>query len=50
MTVRPLHDRIVVRRLEEGEQNIGGIIVLREWNVEPVQAGEREFHGQAGGR
>jgi chaperonin GroES len=27
MHVRPLHDRIVVRRLEEGEQNIGGIIV-----------------------
>jgi chaperonin GroES len=27
MNVRPLHDRIVVRRLEEGEQKIGGIIV-----------------------
>jgi chaperonin GroES len=27
MNVRPLHDRIVVRRLDEGEQNIGGIIV-----------------------
>ena len=27
MDIRPLHDRIVVRRLEEGEQNIGGIIV-----------------------
>jgi len=27
MNVKPLHDRIVVRRLEEGEQNIGGIIV-----------------------
>jgi chaperonin GroES len=27
MNVRPLHDRIVVRRLEEGEQNIGAIIV-----------------------
>jgi chaperonin GroES len=28
MNVRPLHDRIVVRRfVEEGEQNIGGIIV-----------------------
>jgi chaperonin GroES len=27
MNVRPLHDRIVVRRLEEGEQSIGGIIV-----------------------
>jgi chaperonin GroES len=27
MHVRPLHDRVVVRRLEEGEQNIGGIII-----------------------
>ena len=27
MDVRPLHDRIVVRRHEEGEQNSGGIII-----------------------
>jgi chaperonin GroES len=27
MELRPLHDRIIVRRLEEGEQTIGGIIV-----------------------
>jgi chaperonin GroES len=27
MQVRPLHDRILVQRLEEGEQNIGGIII-----------------------
>ena len=27
MKVRPLHDRIIVQRLEEGEQTIGGIIV-----------------------
>src|SRR5437879_10114092 len=27
MNVRPLHDRIIVRRLEEGEQQIGGIII-----------------------
>src|ERR1044072_5837840 len=27
MNVRPLHDRLVVRRLEEGEQKIGGIII-----------------------
>ena len=27
MTVRPLHDRLIVRRLEEGEQKIGGIII-----------------------
>ena len=27
MTVRPLHDRIIVQRLEEGEQKIGGIII-----------------------
>ena len=27
MQVRPLHDRILVRRLEEGEQTIGGILI-----------------------
>ena len=27
MTVRPLHDRLIIQRLEEGEQTIGGIIV-----------------------
>jgi chaperonin GroES len=27
MDVRPLHDRIIVRRLEEGEQKSGGIII-----------------------
>jgi chaperonin GroES len=27
MDARPLHDRIIVRRLEEGEQKSGGIII-----------------------
>ena len=27
MDVRPLHDRIIVRRFEEGEQKSGGIII-----------------------
>ena len=27
MNVRPLHDRLIVKRLEEGEQIVGGIIV-----------------------
>ena len=27
MNVRPLHDRLIVRRLEEGEQQVGGIII-----------------------
>jgi chaperonin GroES len=27
MQVRPLHDRILVQRLDEGEQSIGGIII-----------------------
>jgi chaperonin GroES len=27
MHVRPLHDRILVQRLDEGEQHVGGIIV-----------------------
>jgi len=27
MDIRPLHDRLVVQCLEEGEQKIGGIVV-----------------------
>jgi chaperonin GroES len=27
MDIRPLHNRVIVQRLEEGEQQIGGIIV-----------------------
>ena len=27
MNVRPLHDRIIVQRIEEGEQKVGGIII-----------------------
>ena len=27
MKVRPLHDRLIIQRIEEGEQRVGGIIV-----------------------
>ena len=27
MDIRPLHDRLIVRRLEEDEQHVGGIII-----------------------
>lgn len=27
MDIRPLHDRLIVQRLEEGEQQIGGIVI-----------------------
>jgi chaperonin GroES len=27
MNVRPLHDRLLIQRLEEGEQKVGGIII-----------------------
>ena len=27
MKIRPLHDRIIVQRIEEAEQRIGGIII-----------------------
>jgi chaperonin GroES len=37
MKVRPLHDRIIVQRLEEGEQKIGGIIVPDTAKEKPQQ-------------
>jgi len=27
MNIRPLHDRIIIQRLDEGEQKVGGIII-----------------------
>lgn len=39
MKVKPLHDRILVRRLKEGEQTIGGIII-------PDTAREKPQRGQ----
>ena len=37
MKVRPLHDRIIVQRLEEGEQRIGGIIIPDSAKEKPQQ-------------
>jgi chaperonin GroES len=37
MNVRPLHDRILVQRLEEGEQQIGGIIIPETAKEKPQQ-------------
>src|SRR5213083_3464432 len=37
MDIRPLHDRIIVRRLEEGEQKIGGIIIPDTAKEKPQQ-------------
>ena len=37
MKVRPLHDRIIVQRLEEGEQKIGGIIIPDTAKEKPQQ-------------
>src|SRR5215203_4513588 len=37
MNVRPLHDRIIVQRLEEGEQTVGGIIIPDTAKEKPQQ-------------
>jgi chaperonin GroES len=37
MNVRPLHDRIIVQRIEEGEQKIGGIIIPDSAKEKPQQ-------------
>jgi chaperonin GroES len=39
MDIRPLHDRIIVRRLEEGEQTVGTIIIPDSAKEKP-QRGE----------
>ena len=35
--MKPLHDRIIVRRIEEGEQKIGGIIIPDSAKEKPQQ-------------
>jgi chaperonin GroES len=37
MKVRPLNDRLLVRRLEEGEQKVGGIIIPDTAKEKPQQ-------------
>jgi chaperonin GroES len=38
MALRPLHDRILVKRLDEGEQRQGGIIIPDSAKEKPQQA------------
>jgi chaperonin GroES len=35
--IRPLHDRVIVQRLEEGEQKVGGIIIPDSAKEKPQQ-------------
>ena len=37
MTVRPLHDRLIVQRIDEGEQKVGGIIIPDSAKEKPQQ-------------
>jgi len=37
MNVRPLHDRIIIQRLAEGEQKVGGIIIPDTAKEKPQQ-------------
>ena len=38
MSLRPLHDRVLVQRLEEGEAKVGGIIIPDTAKEKPQQA------------
>ena len=53
MNFRPLHDRVVVRRLEEDEKTAGGIIIPDTAKEKPMQGevlavgpGERNENGK----
>ena len=37
MKVRPLHDRIIIQRIDEGEQKVGGIIIPDTAKEKPQQ-------------
>jgi chaperonin GroES len=38
MSLRPLHDRVLVQRLDEGEAKVGGIIIPDTAKEKPQQA------------
>lgn len=38
MDIRPLHDRVIVRRLEESEQKVGSIVIPDSAKEKPQQA------------
>ena len=38
MKVRPLHDRIIIERIDEGEQKIGGIIIPNTAKEKPMES------------
>ena len=38
MDLRPLHDRVLVKRLDEGEEKVGGIIIPDTAKEKPQQA------------
>ena len=37
MNLRPLHDRLIIQRLDEGEQRVGGIIIPDSAKEKPQQ-------------
>jgi chaperonin GroES len=37
VSIRPLHDRVIVSRIEEGEQKVGGIIIPDSAKEKPQQ-------------
>src|SRR5579872_4957509 len=37
MNIRPLHDRMIIQRLDEGEERVGGIIVPDTAKEKPQQ-------------
>ncbi len=37
MKIRPLHDRLIIQRLDEGEQRVGGIIIPDTAKEKPQQ-------------
>jgi chaperonin GroES len=54
MTIRPLHDRILVKRLDEEEKTAGGLYIPDSAKEKPIQgkviavgAGKRDKEGKA---
>src|SRR5690349_11163489 len=49
--IRPLHDRILIQRLDEGKQKVGGIIIPDTAKEKPQpRHGDRQWRGEDSGR
>jgi chaperonin GroES len=49
MKIRPLHDRVIVKRMEEERTSPGGIVIPDAATEKPVKVGDKVLFGKYAG-